>query len=147
MELKKLKHGVSVGTYNPNYLPREEHLRDQPFLKSERFDQYSIHHPKKAEGEEITDFEALPDRCKHKVFPVMPSHMELALFNTQKLETVREMFEKNFKKVASTKHNAHDFSSEAFDLQMSRNSPKTNFQPSSRNVSLKTHAFVSPKAE
>jgi len=87
-------------------------------LKTDRFqydNMHSIHFPKQAEGESVTDFDAIPHKCQRKVYPIMPAHMELAMLRSDKMESIHERFGSAGKALA--KHNANDFSNEELLLK------------------------------
>lgn len=93
--MKKYKHGAAVGTYNPQYNLKEPSLRNQVFLTTDRFqyeNMHSIHFPKQAEGESITDFDAIHHKCQRKLYPIMPAHMELAMLRSDKMDSIYEKF-------------------------------------------------------
>ena len=70
---------------------------------------HSIHLVKQAEGESVTDFEAIPDKCQRKIYPIMPAHMELQMLRSDKMASIHERFGTEGK---LQKHGANDFSNE-----------------------------------
>jgi hypothetical protein len=46
---------------------------------------HSLHFVKQAEGEAVNNLFSIPEKCKKRVYPIMPAHMELEMLRKNKM--------------------------------------------------------------